>query len=140
MCIFKKKISNNKIDSIELQAKLSELGLGTPMGMLDSYYYYTDIEGWGKILCDLAFKSDLYKEDRFDCENYALKAMVLCAEKYGLNAFGLALGYMPQGYHGFNILFTGTEFLLWEPNAGFECSGQAFPIGEFEYKPNLVLI
>ena len=129
-----------EITANDLEQQLDTLGLDCPMGMLDWTYYFTDMEGWGKVLSDLAFKSDLYSEDKFDCENYALKAMSICAERYGLNTFALVIGDMPLGRHGFNMLYTGAEFLLWEPNGGFECSGQAFPIGEFGYKPKLVLI
>jgi len=51
------------------------------MGMLDGEYFYTDLEGWGKVLLDLMFKSNLYRDDKFDCDNYALKAMNVCAER-----------------------------------------------------------
>ena len=113
--------------------------------ILDNYYYYTNLEGWGKILYDLVFKSSLYKTDIFDCEDFAMKAQVVCAERYGLNALRFCIGTMPLGTHGFNILFHGDEdgidgVLLWEPNAGFECSGEAFDIGEYEYQPIVVLI
>jgi len=50
-----------------LRAKLEALGLEIPMGMLDGQYYYTDLEGWGKVLYDLVFSSSLYKRDKFDC-------------------------------------------------------------------------
>ena len=129
-----------QVDGGYILNKVTELGLKVPMGLLDWSYYYTDLEGWGKILYDLTFKSSLYKEDRMDCENYALKAMTLCAERYGLNTLAMVIGDTPLGRHGFNILYTGSEFLLFEPNDGFECSGQAFPIGEFGYIPDLILI
>ena len=129
-----------EISGLELSVELQNMGLEYPFGMLDWNYYYTDLEGWGKILYDLTFKSSLYKPDRFDCENYALKAMTLCAERYGLNTLAMVIGDTLLGRHGFNILYTGSEFLLFEPNEGFECSGQAFPIGEFGYIPDLILI
>ena len=69
-----------------------------------------------------------------------MKAAVTCRELYGLNTMALVLGNMPLGYHGFNMIYTGQEFLLFEPNGGFDCSGQAFPIGEFGYTPRLVLV
>jgi len=113
--------------------------------VLDSWYYYSNLEGWGKILYDLAFSSNLYKTDIFDCEDYALKAQVVCAERYGLNALRFCIGFIPQGGHGFNLLFYGDETgiggtMLWEPNAGFEHSGEAFVIGEYGYQPKLILI
>lgn len=123
----------------ELQAKLEALGLKLPIGMLDSTYYFTDADGWAKVLADLTFKSDLYKAERFDCEDYAMKACVTCWERYGLNAFGLVLGMTPAGYHGFNIFFDGEGFSLLEPNAGFGYGGM-FPIGEHGYVPSMIVI
>jgi len=128
-----------------LKANLGVLGLEVPLGMLDSIYYYTNLGGWGKILKDLVFKSSLYKKDKFDCENYALKAMSLCHERYGLNTMGMVIGDTPLGRHGWNIFYHGDGFMLWEPNEGFpakikDFSGSAFEIGEYGYKPDLILI
>ena len=134
-----------QVDGGYILNKVTELGLKVPMGLLDWNYYYTDLEGWGKVLYDLAFNSDLYKNDRFDCENFALKAMNVCAERYGLNALVMTIGDMPLGRHGFNIFCYGTAgniegWKLWEPNGGFEWSGQPFDIGENNYFPDLVLL
>lgn len=128
-----------KIPAWKLRPQLEALGLEVPLGMLDSSYYYTDLEGWGKVLEDLAFSSSLYKQDKFDCDNYALRAMNECARRYGLNTLAMVIGDMPQGRHAFNIFYTGEGFMLWEPNDGFPISG-AFEIGEFGYQPELVLI
>jgi len=98
------------------------------------------LEGWGNILWDLVFNSNLYKADRFDCENYALKAMTTCAERYGLNTMGLVIGDIPLGRHGFNIFFHGDGFMLWETNDGFSYAGTPFEIGEYGYHPDIVLI
>ena len=129
-----------QITGVLLRSKLKDLGLEVPLGMLDSMYYHTDLEGWGKVLYDLAFSSSLYKSNKFDCENYALKAMNLCAERYGLNTLAMAVGNIPQGRHGFNIFYYGDGFMLWEPNMGFGWSGEPFEIGENGYQPDLVLI
>lgn len=110
------------------------------MGMLDWQYYHTDLEGWNEVLFNLIFKSNLYKQDKFDCENYALKAMNTCAERYGLNTLAVVIGDIPQGRHGFNILYYGDGFMLWEPNDGFPFSGSLFEIGDYGYQPELVLI
>ena len=128
------------INRTELIRKLGDLHLTTPMGMLDYNYYYTNLEGWGKVLQNLVFNSSLYQRDKFDCENYALKAMSICAERYKLNAFGLVIGNTELGRHGFNIFYYGRGFLLWEPNHGFPFSGSAFEIGEYGYQPEIVLI
>lgn len=129
------------ISGVELQSGLEEIGLTLPMGRLDSWYYYTDLEGWLNVIYNMLFKSVLYKYDKFDCENYALKAMNASAEKYGLNAFGMTIGDTPLGRHGFNILLIHEMgFHLWEPNDGFELSGAVFEIGDNGYLPDTVLI
>ena len=128
------------ISASELRNKLQSLEAKILYGMLDSNYYFTDLDGWIKVLYDLVFKSSLYKIDKFDCENYALKAMNECHERYGLNTLAMVIGDMPQGRHGFNMLYYGDSFLLWEPNEGFPFSGSPFEIGDFGYFPRFVLI
>lgn len=131
------KVKEYQISGVELYSKL---GYTVPFGMLDSWYYYADMEGWGSIIQDMVFKSSLYSADKFDCDNYALKAMSVCAERYGLNAFGVAIGASPAGRHAFNIFYNGERFMLWEANDGFSFSGHAFEIGENGYIPELILL
>lgn len=124
-----------------LYLAISKLGLEIPMGMFDSWYYHSDMEGWGKILWDLVFDSRLYKQDIFDCEDYAIKAFIVCRERYGLNGLAAVVGDTPYGRHGFNMFFHGDGFMLFEPNAGFDFSMEgAFEIGGHGYKPELVLL
>ena len=130
----------HQISGLLLKARIEDLGLEMPLGMLDWQYYHTDLEGWGKILYNLVFSSSLYKKDKFDCENYALKAMNLCAERYGLNSLGLVVGNIPQGRHGFNMFYSGEGLMLWEPNMGFAWSGGPFEIGDHGYQLDKVLI
>ena len=129
-----------EIGGTELKQKVEALGLRIPMGLLDRRYYYTDIEGWSNILFDMVFNSNLYKSERFDCDNYALKAMNVCAERYDLNTLVMIIGDIPQGRHAFNMLYHGDGFMLWEPNEGFSWSGEPFEIGENGYVPDLVLL
>ncbi|GAG88752.1 unnamed protein product, partial [marine sediment metagenome] len=130
--------------------RLKELGIGTfPEDtdfVLDQLLCYTTMEGWGQVLYNLVLDSELYKKDIFDCEDFALKAQGICAERYGLNSFRMCIGDMPQGKHGFNIFFERTkdggigDVWLFEPNGGFEHSGEAFKVGEYGYQPQVVLI
>jgi len=106
---------------------------------------YTNLEGWGKILYDLTFSSSLYKPGVFMCSNYALKAQVECAERHGLKSLLYTIGKHNDKGYAFNIICYGSSiglegFLLWEPNDGFPFSGSVFEIGEYGYKPELVLI
>lgn len=124
---------------------LEKLNIEPTRFPFDNWYYFLSLEDWNKILWDLTFKSNLYKAEIFDCEDLALKGQVVCAERYGVNAFRCCFGKSPKGYHAFNILFYGDEYnlegaMLFEPNDGYAHSGEMFNIGEYGYKPELVLI
>ena len=82
----------------------SEAHIRVPLNPLDGAYWYTDSEGWGKILWDMVFNSNLYKQDVFDCDDYALKAMITCRERYGLNGMVGVMGNTPNGYHMWNMV------------------------------------
>ena len=117
--------------------------------ILDGWFYFADLDGWAKVVPDLIVNSKLYKDDIFDCEDYALKAQVNCAERFGLNSFRLCIGVVKidgkDMWHGFNIFpvhisDTETDLMLFEPNEGYEWSGQGFNIGENGYTPKMVFI
>ncbi len=128
------------IEAATMRRKVTELGLTLPMGMLDNWYYYTSLESWGKLTGDLMFKSNLYRPERFDCDNYALKAMNICHERYGLNTFAYVSGQGPNGPHAFNMVYHGDGFMLWEANDGFPQSGSFFNIGDDGYVPKKALL
>lgn len=136
---YKPKYNIYSMSRAAMQNKLKEIPVQIPCGLFDSNYYYTDDQGWANILINAISSSLLYKSDKFDCENYAMKAMSTIAEKYGLNAFGVCLGHMSQGYHGFNIFYVGNRFMLFEPNLGYSYAGY-FEIGDHSYQPSQVLM
>lgn len=111
----------------------TDLGIEIPFPRSDNWYYYTDREGWAVLVSHLLFKSSLYVPEKFDCEDYALRAMLTCAELFGLNTCRYIYGDSPWGRHGYNSLFYGDGFLLLEPNAGFQ--GQ-LDSPMFEWKEN----
>ena len=130
-----------KISATELFRKYAELDIGMPFPQSDSWYYHSDVEGWAKILPDLMINSSLYKQDRFDCEDFALKAQTVCAERYGLNTLRYTYGTMPLGAHGFNSFWTGDCIMLFEPNNAFSIDGDiVFELGGYGYVPLKVLI
>jgi len=108
------------------------------------WYVYTTLEGWGKVLLDLVFKSDLYK-DTFKCADYALKSQTECARRYGLNSLRLVLDRRSNlKGHAYCLFPFGDEtglqgVKLFEPNEGYQWSG-ILSIGEFEYTPVKILI
>lgn len=130
------------ISGPDLYQKYVALGVQMPFPRSDNRYYFTDEEGWASLISHLLFKSSLYKADRFDCEDYALKAMITCAELFGLNTFRYTYGNTPLGYHGFNSFWTGDHFLLFEPNKGFQWQfdSPVFEWGQNNYAPEYVLI
>lgn len=78
------------------------------------------------------------------CQDYALKAQTVCAERYELNSLRLCIGDIPQGKHGFNLFPYGDGegiegIMLFEPNEGYKWSG-ILEMGEKGYQPELVLI
>jgi len=132
-----------KISGHELAEKYRELGVEMPFPRSDYWYYHTDREGWATIVPHLVIKSSLYKPDRFDCEDYALKAQGLCAELFGLNTLRYTYGSMPLGAHGFCSFWTGDDFLLFEPNDAFwdHLNGNlVFEWRENGYEPKAVLL
>jgi len=143
------KIKINHIPSVteyaisghELALKYEALGVAMPFPRSDYWYYFTNPEGWAKILHYLVLSSSLYKPDRFDCEDFALKAQTMCAELFGLNTLRYTYGYTPLGPHGFNSLWA-YSFILFEPNAKFQetLGCPIFDWGENEYQPTHVLL
>jgi len=132
-----------KISGSELAIRYEALGVEMPFPRSDYWYYHSDDVGWAKILPDLVIKSSLYKKDRFDCEDYALRAQGTCAERYELNTLRYTYGKMPLGFHGFNSFWVGDRFMLFEPNEGFfnYLNGNlVFEWGESSYEPKAVLI
>ncbi len=128
-----------KMTMSDLYSLLSSANISTPMGMLDNAYYYTDETGWKLILTDLVTNSSLYIVDKFDCEDFAIKAKSIANSRYGLNTVGFVIGDIPQGRHGFNLIVTTTGLLLFEPQNNVANFG-VFPLGARNYHADVVLI
>jgi len=89
----------------------------------------------------LVFPADLYIAEIADCEDYAIKAQSEACFTFHISGIRLALGNMPQGYHGFPLAIDKERNIwLFEPNAGYEYAGEWFKIGEHGYFPNKVFI
>ena len=137
-----------------LVAKLAEVGIEPMLEcpdddpfILSPWWYHTTLDGWGNLLPNLILASNLYKQDIFMCWGYALNAQVECARRYSLNTLLMCIGKIEGSpmKHAFNIFPYGNQyeiegFMLFEPNGGYEVSGQGFPLGEAGYLAQYVLL
>jgi len=117
--------------------------------ILAQWYYYTDAEGWSKLLPDLVLKSSLYQPNKFKCVQYAWLAWLNCIQRYGLNSLCPCIDKNVAGdtqrAHAYNIFPIGDatgiqDLMLFEPNEGYEYSGSAILIGAEGYIPELVFV
>jgi hypothetical protein len=133
----------NKCDTLStknlapLDKKHQDTGVTIPFLRSDHRYYHMDHERWAELVSHLLLESNLYKANRFDCKDYAIKAMITAVELFGLNTYRYTYGQTPRGRHEFNGLWTGNGFLLFEPNEGFRMTldSPVFEWGENEYQP-----
>lgn len=121
----------------ELSASVvrAELPFHHLMG-LDSLYYYTASEDWGKVFSYIFFGFDMpdYVAERMDCDDFALLMKGLVNSFFGLNAFGVVFGQALGGYHAWNIFRTEEAWMQFEPQ-----TGEVFKY-EKGYEPQYVLI
>jgi len=93
-------IERTSIDCL-IQTKLPSAKV-TP---LDSKIRITNLRSLYKIIT-LDWSSLMtYFLDYWDCEDYAWIFKMHLAKHYFLNCIGVAFGYTPLGYHGFNLVF-----------------------------------
>jgi hypothetical protein len=101
----------------------------------DVNFYYTDSADWKKIIPYLTYSAEYYAEsERKDCDDYSKKASADASFYLGLNVIQ-AWGTMPDGYHAFNLVKTDTGYMVFEPNAGWECAGELLELdNKYEWK------
>ena len=118
--------------------------------ILNKFVYTTNNDGWAEVLPYLVLDSSLYKPDKFMCWGYALKAMILCHELFGLTTFLMAMQFESvldmerAAGHAYNIFPVWDEYakkfeskpMLFEPNDAYEYAGNAFNLGENKYNPS----
>lgn len=124
----------------QVDEEIKALGLTKLYPTLLDYgqpYYYTKAEDWAEVFHYIYFVFPMpdYLMARFDCEDFAILLKGLVASLFGLNYFGVVLGKIPQGYHGWNIFRTEVEVWQLEPQTGL-----FFPMWEKDYKPEKILI
>ncbi len=90
----------------------------------DINFYYTDISRWQEIIKYLTYSAEYYSQsERKDCDDYSKKASADSSFNFGLNTIQ-AWGHTPNEYHAFNLVKTLDGYMIFEPNAGFECAGE----------------
>jgi len=136
------KIVELEISGQQLSLQYEKAEAQMPFPRSDHWYYYTNLEGLHAMLRYLVFSGTLYKADKFDCEDYALKAQTKAAEVFGKNALRYTYGNTPWGAHGFLSIWTEQGFMIFEPNASFQekIGSPYFPWGANGYEPSHVLL
>ena len=106
----------------------------------DGYYYFTDWEGWGKIIEYLKPNRPKYIAEKFDCDNQAKWHSVEVARLFQLNTCAEVEGWADVGRgvperHKWNIFFDGDSFYQLEPQ-----TGEIFDIESELYKPDELVV
>ena len=123
-----------------VRERLASLNIQLLYGLLDTNYVLTDFEGWGKVFeyIYMAVQPPEYLTDKFDCEDFAIWLKAMVSAYFKLNWFGMVIGEMPLGRHGFNLFFDREHYWLWEPQSVTD--GEPFRLGDRGYNPLYILI
>jgi len=86
--------------------------MGTIPILLDRRYRVTTIDEWYKIIkSDNLNEVKKWKEDVFDCDNFAMAIVARVNEMYELNSIGIAIGTLKDaetmemlGKHAYNVI------------------------------------
>jgi len=128
----KPAITFYEVDWQVVQDEILALGINLPLGLFDAYqpYYYTTLWGiqeavkWSRKV----YPFPKYQDARMDCDKFAFLMKGLISAEFGLSAFAFQLGFIPQGYHAFNLARTDTGWVIVEPQ-----TGEVFAIGTHGY-------
>ena len=137
-------IERFEIDWATIIQELAQIGLECQLK--DNYSYpdmkvhTTDLEGWNKIVPFLTYSGDLYVAEDADCEDYARWASSDASKIFRLGSclqcWGNVSNSQANGSHAWNLVRVGGgDWRLFDANAGFDCSGSLFKIGEKGYTP-----
>ena len=70
-----------------------------------------------------------------DCDDFAILMKGLMNAEFCVNAFGIALGNVPGGYHAYNIARVEDRWVMIEPQ-----TGEVFEFGDNGYQCDKVII
>jgi len=135
----KPDITFYEIDSQTIQNELTALGITVPLGLFDALqpYYYTTLWGIQEAVkyCRKVYPFPKYKAAVMDCDDFAILLKGLMSAEFGVNAFGIALGNTPMGYHAFGIARVEDRWVFVEPQ-----TGEIFEIGNKGYSCDRVIL
>lgn len=90
-----------------------------------------------------------YRSEVFDCDDYAFGFKAYASEIFLINSVGIAIGNVidqegKTGYHAWNIAFISTKDgikpVTIEPQTGNWSYGLETKVGDWIYKPDLIII
>ena len=135
----KPDITFYEIDSQTIQNELTALDITVSLGLFDALqpYYYTTLWGIQEAVkyCRKVYPFPKYKAAVMDCDDFAILLKGLMSAEFGVNAFGIALGNTPMGYHAFGIARVEDRWVFVEPQ-----TGEIFEIGNKGYSCDRVIL
>jgi len=84
----------------------------------DARYWGCSMKDWQGVIADVVRDLPVYRQDRFDCDNFAVLFSALVAQRYGLNTCGIAVGTSPGGRHAWNVIRAEDGWHSLEPQNG----------------------
>ena len=124
--------------------ELAQIGLECQLKPSYSYpdmkVHTTNLEGWNLMVPYLTYSGELYVSEDADCEDYARWASSDASKLFQLGSclqcWGHVSNSQANGSHAWNLVRVDVgEWMTFDANAGFDCSGSLFKIGENGYIP-----
>jgi hypothetical protein len=129
----KPDITFYELDARVIKNELDDLGIDVPLGLWDggNSYYYTTRWGVEEAVkyCRRIYPFPKYEYPRMDCDDYSVLMKGLMSAEFGINACAISLGYIPQGYHAYNICRAEDRWVMIEPQ-----TGSVFEFGDNSYQ------
>ena len=116
---YRLKTTQMKMSSTEFYRIINEAFPRATVELKDSEYTYTNLNEWLSVIVLVLSNLPRYRKHQYDCENYALSAMVLTSELCGLNTMLYVRGTSASGgAHGFNAFLCEKGLYILEPQCG----------------------
>ena len=136
MCFFTPSVKLYEISKLELWNKLEAEFRWKSIKLDDNKYFYVCWEDWDKILMNVQSSLPSYKEDKFDCDNFADLIKVRVAERFEVNVCARVDGNTYLGRHAWNMFFDGDTFHQLESQQ----KGAVFERDDPRYTPDEIIM